>query len=292
MTSRREYEINVLGYRIKFTDREEEVEALTRLVESGSPLVEFVYGPEGCGKSTLLRYVAWLLSGRKDVTTIYVDALEHDTHRAILGVDLPRQELTELARAVAGPLGAALALSLSRIVELTASKLKLTDKILALFVDDPIKALGVDKAEAYVKWLYELIYKIAGEYNVKKVLVLATTSEGMSRKRLARHTYLHITLLWNLPYHGFTSLLKTTPQPPTKPRKTMEANRRQPTSTNRPRPPLQMGHNQVDQRPEIQARRDSKRDKAQEASQAARRSPRGPRHTLAQPRSQRTRRNT
>ncbi len=206
------FEVNALGYRLRFVDREAEVEVLRGWVERGSPVVEFVYGPEGCGKSTLLRYVAKTLS-RGGSVVVYVDALERDPSRAVVGVDLPRGELVEIGRALGGPLGAALASGLSRLVEAIASRLRVSGRNLALLIDDPIKALGLERGDAYVKWLYEFIYKIPGEYGAGRVLALVTASEGLSRRMLSRHTYLHTSLIWNLPRQGFAELLEQLPQP-------------------------------------------------------------------------------
>ena len=119
----------------------------------------------------------------------------------------------EIGKALGGPLGAAIASSLTRLVEAVASRLLITGRNLALLIDDPIKALGLEQGDAYVKWLYELIYKLPRDHGARRVLVLVTASEGLSRRTISKHTYVHTSLIWNLPRQGFTELLEQLPKP-------------------------------------------------------------------------------
>ncbi len=47
--------------------------------------------------------------------------------------------------------------------------------------------------------LYEWITWNLPELNVRKFLVVLTTSEGVSKRELLRHTYVHVYMLWNIP---------------------------------------------------------------------------------------------
>ncbi|RLE56064.1 MAG: hypothetical protein DRJ40_06560 [Thermoprotei archaeon] len=212
-----EYEIKVMSYVLKFVDREGEIKALRKLIETGSPLAEFTYGPEGCGKSTLLRYIAATL--RDNYIIMYVDALEQQPGRVLEGVKLPEEEITEIAASIGGPIGAAVAGAITKLLEKLCTEVKFRDKYLAILVDDPIRAIGINGCEAYVKWLYELIYKISREFEPKTVLILATSSEGISRRIPLRHSYVHITLIWNLPYEGLVELVNQLPEPRPEPEK-------------------------------------------------------------------------
>ena len=206
-----DYKIRIADHEIEFVDRKEEINTLKKWIERGSPTAEFIYGPEGCGKSTLLRYLAAI--SKDPYTIIYIDALEQEPAKALQGAKLPEQEVIEIASHIGGPAGAAIARAIMKLLERIHAKLRFEQKHLAILVDDPIRALGLDKCEAYIKWLYELIQKTSHEFKPKTVLILATSSEGTSRRLLLRHTYVHITLMWNLPYQGAAELAHQLPKP-------------------------------------------------------------------------------
>jgi len=55
----------------------------------------------------------------------------------------------------------------------------------AVLMDDIFWAVGLDKAEAYVKTLLNLIGYPPREY--EKIAVLAVSNEGVTRARVGRH---------------------------------------------------------------------------------------------------------
>jgi len=55
----------------------------------------------------------------------------------------------------------------------------------------------------YIKYLQNLVDKLIGEYRLKSILLIATTSEGESLEHVMRHTYASPLLLWNLDYSEF-----------------------------------------------------------------------------------------
>ncbi len=50
--------------------------------------------------------------------------------------------------------------------------------------------------------------------NAKSVFILTTTSEGLSRKLLARHNYVRLRELWNLSFEATQKLLEVLKSPP------------------------------------------------------------------------------
>ncbi len=102
--------------------------------------------------------------------------------------------------------GRILAESITSILEKAIIKKKLEDNYILIAIDDITRALGLQQIEWYIKWLYELLWKIREEYRPKAINIIVTTSEGTSLKLVSRHRHAHITLLWNLPKEAFKEL--------------------------------------------------------------------------------------
>gem|GEM_PF-4670151 len=56
--------------------------------------------------------------------------------------------------------------------------------------------------------LMNLISKFKKDYEVKSVIPILSTSEGMSKRILVRHTYVKLFMIWNLDRESFTRLTK------------------------------------------------------------------------------------
>ena len=195
----------------KFVNRELELKALTELGKKGSPLVEFVYGPEGCGKTRLFKEFTKKFDELMDNGVIvYVDALEEkEFEEALLlspKIVRVRSLIRTIAEGVVGPIGKLLTEEVLTILDKIAEKYSLRDKHVVIIVDDVVRAIGIDRLERYVKWLLESIYKIANKYSPRSVLIIATTSEGYSLNRVMRHRWASISLIWNLGKEGFKEL--------------------------------------------------------------------------------------
>ncbi len=80
---------------------------------------------------------------------------------------------------------------------------------LAVLLDDIFQAIGLDKAELYVKALLNLMEYPPGEY--ESIFVLATSGEGLTRARIGRHRWARIMLLWNLTREGLRELYEQIP---------------------------------------------------------------------------------
>ncbi len=190
----------------KFVNRVKELQSLNRLVQKGSTLPIYLYGPEGCGKTRLLKEFTKSL---RNVIAIYIDALESENiQKALLTTpsDILSDLVKELIKEVTKPIGSWLSERLWALIKRLKTKLRIKDKPLVIVVDDITRAIGFDRVEWYVKWLYETIKKLYEEYQPSSILIVATTSEGQSLELILRHTYATVRLIWNLDYKAFKEL--------------------------------------------------------------------------------------
>ncbi len=197
------YRVSILGRSICFADRYLEVERLLDLARGIHPVPIAIYGPEGCGKTTLLRYLIHRLSS-SDYTAIYIDALAQDLREAL---EVPKLDIGGVVKAIARDLGYSLPSALSRLVSRAVeelwTRLRLFGGGLVVAIDDVYRAIGLENVDRYTKMLYEWITWRVPRYGVKNLLVVLTTSEGLSKRVLARHTYADIYMVWNLDLPGY-----------------------------------------------------------------------------------------
>jgi len=79
----------------------------------------------------------------------------------------------------------------------------------AVLVDDAFQAIGLDKAAMYVKSLLGLTeYPPEG---CERVVAVATTSEGVSKREIGRHRWAELTPMWNMSRSGFEELYEKIP---------------------------------------------------------------------------------
>ncbi|BES82215.1 hypothetical protein PABY_17820 [Pyrodictium abyssi] len=196
-----------------FVDRGLEFERLWGLLGRGAGVPLLVYGPEGCGKSTLLRYLAWRAS-RDGAVAVYIDALSGgDPEEAVYPLTAALREIVdEVAGAAGGAAGRVLAGRIGALVARIVERLEASGRRVLLVVDDVYQAIGVEEASAYTKRLYELIHRLY-EAGAGSVLVVAATSEGVSRRILARHSYVLPQMLWNLGRSGLQELVSQVDAP-------------------------------------------------------------------------------
>ena len=197
-----------------FVDRVGEMERLVEVASRGGYLPLYIYGPEGCGKTRLLKeFIRRLRDG--EWLAIYVDALEAgsveravEAYPRILGA--VREAVETIAEASAPyPIGGFIARYIGRVVEEVGKRLGLGGRRVVVAVDDVVGAIGLNRVEHYVKWLYELTQRLREVYRVRSVAVVATTSEGLSLEKILRHSYASVALLWNLPREAFEELLRS-----------------------------------------------------------------------------------
>ncbi len=190
-----------------FVDREAELSRLEEMASRGFYPVLYIYGPEGCGKTRLLRELVQRLKDRDDYLVIYVDAEARGDPREIV---LAAPELvTELIRSITiealGATGKLIAALLPSILPRIVGR-RVKGKKVVILVDDVARPLGLNEIESYAKRLLSLLEELYAR-GAASVLVAATTSESVSRRLLARHTYTVLAQVWNLPRQAFSKLL-------------------------------------------------------------------------------------
>jgi hypothetical protein len=80
------------------------------------------------------------------------------------------------------------------------------EKRVAVLVDGVFQAIGLDKAEIYVKMLLNLIEYPPADY--EKIIAIVATSEGLSRWRIGRHRWADVRPMWNMSRRGFESFTR------------------------------------------------------------------------------------
>jgi AAA+ ATPase superfamily predicted ATPase len=195
----------VPGLEVEFVDRERAIKQVEEFAEKGTRFPIVVFGPEGCGKTAWLKQATFILR-ELGFEAIYIDPL----HKDFIANTDASEAVNKLAEATSEVIGvtqvklATLALDIMR--DLISGWRK---KRVAIFVDEVFQAIGLDKAEIYVKSLLNLI-----EYppaNYEAIVSIITTSEGGTRGKIGRHLWALLKPLWNMSRNGFEELYEKIP---------------------------------------------------------------------------------
>jgi len=192
---------------IEFVDREKALRRVEEWVKGVLAQPVVVFGPEGCGKSAWLRQAAEVLK-EHGFEVIYVDV----THREYVTHTDVREVIEKISEIVASATGFT-PIKLADIVVVLAKELlrRWRKKKIALLIDEVFQAIGLDKAEVYVKMLLNLIEYPPAEY--EKIIAVIATSEELSRWRIGRHRWALLKPMWNMPRRGFEELYEKIPEP-------------------------------------------------------------------------------
>ncbi|MEM1722094.1 MAG: ATP-binding protein [Ignisphaera sp.] len=106
------------------------------------------------------------------------------------------------------PLGASIARAIMSVVSRFAQRIGLEGKSVVVVLDDVYRAIGLDEVDRYTKSLYEWIGYLHERYKASNVAIVLTTSEGMSKRILSKHTYVSIYMMWNLPKKSFEEFVE------------------------------------------------------------------------------------
>jgi len=79
----------------------------------------------------------------------------------------------------------------------------------AVLMDDVFQAIGLDKAEIYVKALLNLIEYPPREY--ERIVVIVASSEDVTWEGIGRNRWTDILVMWNISRNGFEELYRLLP---------------------------------------------------------------------------------
>jgi len=185
---------------VEFVDRERGIKQVFEWAERGVGLPLVVFGPEGCGKTSWLRQASEILR-ELDYDVIYIDPLRRE-FIAYTGVS---DVIRRLSEAVAEAMGVAqlklATLSVDLVKELINTWRR---KRVAVLIDDVFQAIGLDKAELYVKSVLGLIEHPSTSY--ESIVAIISTSEGLTRDKIGRHRWAELRAMWNMGREGFSEL--------------------------------------------------------------------------------------
>jgi len=139
---------------------------------------------------------------------IYVDPL----HRDFIAYTDVSEVVKKLSDALAEVVGVAqlklATLAIDVVKELIGVWRK---KRVAVLVDEIFQAVGLDKAEIYVKMLLNLIEYPPEIY--ERIVAVVAASEGLTRSRIGRHRWADLMSMWNMSRDGFKELYEKIPEP-------------------------------------------------------------------------------
>jgi len=190
---------------VEFCDRGRALQQVEELARRGTRFPIVVFGPEGCGKTAWLKQATELLR-ELGYETIYVDPLRREF--------VARTDVKELVEKFVEAASEAVGVAQLKLATLAIDAVKwLVSKWrrgkVAVLVDDAFQAIGLDKAAMYVKSLLGLTeYPPEG---CEKVVAIATTSEGVSKREIGRHRWAELTPMWNMSRRGFEELYEKIP---------------------------------------------------------------------------------
>jgi len=192
---------------IEFTDRERALKQVEEFAEKGTRYPVVIFGPEGCGKTAWLKQATEVLR-KACYDTIYIDPLR----KAFIAYSDAKDIIKKLEDASAEVIGVAevklATMAIDTVKELISVWKK--EKV-AVLVDEVFQAIGLDKAEIYVKSLLNLIEYPPRSY--ERVVIIVATNEGVTRRKIGRHRWASLRLMWNMSRKGFEELYEKIPSP-------------------------------------------------------------------------------
>ncbi|WP_052885919.1 ATP-binding protein [Vulcanisaeta distributa] len=190
---------------IEFVDRDLALKLIDEWAEKSTFPVQVIYGPEGCGKT------AWLLQSVEllrdyGFEVVYVNPINRLAF-AEVSISSLREEFFKLVKeAIAQSALARIAWIAYNVVY---DVIKATRGKIAIIVDDAFQVIGIKESALYVKALLNLIEYPPEHY--ERIVTIAATSEGVSRREIGRHTWAWIIPMWNMPKNGFKQLYDQIP---------------------------------------------------------------------------------
>jgi len=191
---------------IEFADREIALRQIMELAERGTYPVYVIYGPEGCGKTAFFKQAKTILEEEFGYNIVYVNPLARRLEEIIGYSSSLKDIVVEILKVFSEPYSKIVDVAIGIVGEVLR-RLKRTR--LAILMDDIFQAVGLDKAEVYTKMLLNLIEYPPGEY--ERIVVLVSSSEGITRERIGRHRWATFRIIWNMSREGFKQLYDQIP---------------------------------------------------------------------------------
>jgi len=190
---------------IDFSDREKALKQIYEVSEKGTSYPLIIYGPEGCGKTSLLKQAAEIFR-EQGFETFYINPLQRDFIAHTNVQDLIKRFVETLSEAVGVAQLKLASLAIFVVRELLT---RWRRRRIAVLIDDVFQAVGLDKAETYVKELLGLIEHPPASYD--NIVAIMATSEGVTRERIGRHRWAILRPMWNMSREGFEELVEKIP---------------------------------------------------------------------------------
>ena len=203
----RRVKLSFADLKVDFCNRGRALQQVEEFAERGTwhPIV--VFGPEGCGKTAWLKQATETLR-ELGFETIYVDPMRKDF--------IANTDIEELAKKFAEAASEAVGIAEVKLATLAIDAVKWLirewgKRRVAVLVDDVFQAIGIDKAARYVKALLGLVEYPPEGY--ERIVAIAATSEGVSRREIGRHRWALLRPMWNMSRRGFEELYEEIPGP-------------------------------------------------------------------------------
>ena len=193
------------GLEVEFVNRDKALRQINEIADKGTYPVYVIYGPEGCGKTALFKQAKEILE-EHNYNVVYANPMAEDKEELLGYTPTIRDLVKDVLRTFPEPY--------SKVVDVAiniASRVmrRLRRPKVALLMDDIFQAVGLDNAEKYVKILLNLIEYPPGDY--ENVVVFVSSSEGVTRRRIGRHSWSTFRILWNMSKEGFRELYDEIP---------------------------------------------------------------------------------
>jgi hypothetical protein len=198
----------VPGLEVEFCDRVRGIKQVYEFAERGTRYPIVVYGPEGCGKT------AWFIQAVEVLRELGFEVLYvNPLHKEFITYTDVRELTQKFVNVVTEAAEVSVGIRLAMLATLAIKELlsRWGRKRIALLVDEVFQAIGLDRAEIYVKELLGVI-----EYppaNYENIVIIVATSEGITRWRIGRHRWAWLIPMWNMSKDGFKELYDRLPSP-------------------------------------------------------------------------------
>ncbi|GAB6944277.1 ATP-binding protein [Vulcanisaeta sp. JCM 14467] len=197
--------LSLANQQVEFVDRDLALKRIEDWANRGVAFPQVIYGPEGCGKTAWLRQSTELLKGL-GFEVIYVNPVE-SAFMVKLGITDLRDRLMSLIQEALEQF--TWGKVIWSIISIARSAIEAGARKLAIIVDDAFQAIGLDNAAIYVKGLLGILEHPPASYD--RVITIAATSEGVSRREIGRHEWADLMPIWNMPREGFKQLYEQLP---------------------------------------------------------------------------------